>query len=75
MWTTIDNGKTIINLDNVAEIYRGYEPDTYLGETEVYLGIRFVGDEDYLDLKFKTKEELDQEFDRLERLLLNERSY
>ncbi len=61
MWTTIKGN--LINLDNVAEIYRVHNEDTCLGIDYVGIGCNgfFV---------FDSTEERDQEVDRLERLLL-----
>jgi len=66
MWTKIKGN--LINLDNVTDIYLG-------NELETYMSIQFIGEDNAYELNFNTKEERDQEFDRLERLLLNERSY
>ena len=66
MWTKIKGN--LVNLDNVAEIYPVYNEDTSLGIDYVGIGCNgfFV---------FDSTEERDQEFDRLERLLLNDRSW
>jgi len=66
MWTKIKGN--LINLDNVTDIYLG-------DELETYMSIQFIGEDNAYELNFNTKEERDQEFDRLERLLLNERSW
>jgi hypothetical protein len=68
MWTTIKGN--LVNLDNVTGIYRVYNEDTCLGVD--YVGLEENGSSYF---KYDTKEERDQEFDRLERLLLNERSW
>lgn len=67
MWVKIKG--TLVNLDNVTEIYPVRLKDTCLG-------VDYIGaEEKYCHFTFDTKEERDQELDRLERLLLNERSW
>jgi len=62
MWTKIK--EVLVNLDNVAEIYPVRLNDTCLG-------VDYIGaEEKYFHFKFNTKEERDQELNRLERLLI-----
>ena len=65
MWTKIQCN--LINLNHLKEIYR---------DDNGYCGIGFIGvNGDHNCFIFETREERDQEFDRLERLLLNERGW
>jgi len=68
MWTKIQGN--LVNLDNVTEIWRDRHESKYLGVC--YIGLDA---ETSSCFSFDTEEERDQEFDRLERLLLNERSW
>ena len=63
MWTKIKGN--LVNLDNVTAIYCAINEDKYLGVS--YIG---VDAERHGFFAFDNKEERDQEFDRLERLLL-----
>lgn len=65
MWVKIKGN--LVNLDNVTEIYRNI-----YDEKRIYVGSE-AGKDGWFE--FDTQEERDQEFDRLERLLLNERSW
>ena len=68
MWTKIQY--RLINLDSVKEVY-------CIGSHT--LVVNYVGVNEKIDghsrFPFETQEERDQEFDRLERLLLNERGW
>lgn len=68
MWVKIQGN--LVNLDNVTEIWRDRHECKYLGVC--YIGLDA---ETSICFSFDTEEERDQEFDRLERLLLNERSW